>query len=255
MLAIDLQSKKALILGASQGIGEAISTSLAQAGAQCTLTSRSEDKLKKIVENLEGESHSFFAADHSDHQSLMSHIDGKEFDIVVFNSGGPKAGPISQAQPEEFTRAINQHLGLTSEIVRATMGPMKEKSYGRFISITSTSVKIPIPHLGVSNTVRAAMASYLKTLSLELAPFGITVNNLMPGFTSTPRLSSLMEGAAQKANTSKEEIEKKWLSTVPAGRFGEPSEIAGLAAFIASPMGAYITGQNIAVDGGRLGCL
>ncbi len=248
------------MLGASQGIGRSIAEQLAAAGCNVTLTARTEDSLFQITKSLPGKDHKFFAGDHSDLSQFMSQVDEQiqhngNFDIVVFNSGGPPAGKMSEARSKDFMEPMARHLGLASEIVGRTVDHMKDKKYGRYVAVTSTSVKIPIPHLGVSNTVRAAMASYLKTLSLELAPFGITVNNLMPGFTETPRLESLMEGAANKQGKSVEEIRKAWIGQVPAGRFAQPNELAYLATFLCSDFGGYITGQNIPVDGGRLGCL
>ena len=177
------------------------------------------------------------------------------YQLVVLNSGGPKGGPISQAAPEEFITAMQNHLIANSMIVREVMESMKQKRWGRILCVTSTSVKVPIPHLGVSNTVRAAVASWAKTLSLELAPFGITVNNVMPGFTKTPRLESLIRAKADELGKSYAEVERYWMEKVPMKRFAEPVETAALIGFLCSENAGYITGQNIAVDGGRVGCL
>ena len=181
--------------------------------------------------------------------------DPKILDIVVNNSGGPAAGPISQATDEDFTTAFNNHL-LTNRLVAELVLPgMKKNQYGRFINITSTSVKIPIPNLGVSNTIRWAVAAWAKTLAAEVAPFGITVNTILPGYTDTDRLHKLMESAANRLEKSATDVENAWQASIPAGRFGKPSEVASAVAFLASPAASYINGVALAVDGGRTGCL
>lgn len=251
--------KRALVLGASQGIGEASARALAESNCRVTLVARNEQSLSKIAESLSGEGHDFWSIDINQIDQLKAKIrqasEDQSYDIIVLNSGGPKGGKISQAQPEEFLNAMTQHLVVNSSIVRECLSGMQERSWGRVLTITSTSVKIPIPHLGVSNTVRAAVASWAKTLSLELAPYGITVNNVMPGFTETPRLSGLIQAKAEQLGQTYEQVVQAWKSNVPMGRFAQPEETADLVAFLCSDKANYITGQNIAVDGGRLGCL
>lgn len=254
-----MSRKRALVCGASQGIGLAIAQQLAEEGVAVTLYARSEDKLKKHIQSLPGDKHDFLAADISKAESWQNELQKRHtenpYSILICNSGGPKAGPISQAEPQEFLQAMNNHLVANSMMTRIFLDHMKKNKFGRIITITSTSVKVPIPHLGVSNTARAAVASWGKTLSLELAPFGITVNNVMPGFTNTPRLDSLIQGNAEKTGKTYDQVEQAWKDSVPMKRFAEPSETAQLVGFLVSDKASYITGQTIAVDGGRTGCL
>lgn len=251
--------KRALVCGASQGIGRATAMALAAEGFSITVFSRSEEKLKQLVSEMPGEGHDFIAADIGHLQSWLPLLQTKQsenpYSVVILNSGGPKGGAISQAQPEEFIQAMQNHLVANSQMVATVLGGMKEKKWGRILTITSTSVKMPIPHLGVSNTARAAVASWAKTLSLEVAPFGITVNNVMPGFTSTPRLESLIQAKAESAGQDFTTVETEWKNLVPMKRFAQPEETAALIEFLCSEKANYISGQNIAVDGGRLGCL
>jgi 3-oxoacyl-[acyl-carrier protein] reductase len=172
--------------------------------------------------------------------------------IVVNNTGGPPAGPVFDAKPEEFTTAINNHV-ICNHLVAQTVVPgMKEARYGRIINIISSSVKCPIPGLGVSNTTRGAVASWAKTLASELARFGITVNNILPGYITTARLKSLNERRARDAGVGVEELERRLLGEIPAGRFGTPEEVGAVVGFLASPAAGYVTGINLPVDGGRL---
>lgn len=254
-----MDNKRVLVCGASQGIGQAVAEKMAQKGWQVTLLARSEERLKEIINQLPGQGHDILACDLSEAGELQDLLQEKvsetPYGALVLNSGGPKGGPISQAEPEEFLKGMQTHLVANSLLVRSLLEPMKALGSGRIVTVTSTSVKVPIPHLGVSNTVRAAVASWAKTLSLELAPFGITVNNVMPGFTETPRLQSLMEARAKADGVSPRQVEESWKNLVPMKRFAKPEETAALIDFLCSHEAGYITGQNIAVDGGRLGCL
>lgn len=254
-----MTGKRALVCGASQGIGKATAIELSKMGYSVTLLSRSQEKLEAVQEELSFGDHDILSCDIGDPDTWVSELEKRQkespYSAVILNSGGPKGGVISQAQPEDFIQAMQNHLVANSLIVRTVMGDMKAKSFGRIVAITSTSVKIPIPHLGVSNTARAAVASWAKTISLELAPFGITVNNVMPGFTETPRLQSLIEAAAKDVGKVTKDIEDSWKMTIPMRRFAKPEETAALIGFLCSDKASYITGQNIAVDGGRLGCL
>jgi len=254
-----MSSKRALVCGASQGIGQATAIELAKVGVQVTLLARNEKNLQDIMTSLPGDGHDFLACDIGDPKSWQSVLQDKHnqapYAILVLNSGGPKGGPISQAEPQEFLAAMQNHLVANSLLVRLFLDSMKKNNFGRVITVTSTSVKMPIPHLGVSNTVRAAVASWGKTLSFELAPFGITVNNVMPGFTDTPRLASLIQAKAEQEKRPFRAVEEDWKNLVPMKRFARPEETAALVSFLASENAAYITGQSIAVDGGRVGCL
>ncbi len=256
-----LQNKRALVFGASQGIGEACAQVLAENGARVMVAARSEDKLKKLVgelvtENVKG-AHGYMPVDLEKNGDLQTQLPqklqqfGGGFDIVICNTGGPKGGALIDADPAEFIKYFEMHVLVNSYLAKTLVPEMKKNKYGRIINIISTSVKAPIANLGMSNTIRAAVANWAKTLSLEVAHHGITVNNILPGYTRTPRLAALAQGAAQKQGVSEEEIERQWLKTIPAGRFGEPRETAHAVAFLASPLASYINGINLPVDGGR----
>lgn len=254
-----MKQRRALICGASQGIGLATAQRLSEMGMTLTLLSRTESKLKNSLRELKGEGHDYVAADIGDLKSWKDELHARHqqnpYTVVVLNSGGPKSGPITRAEPEQFLQAMTNHLVANSVIVGLFLEEMRKQNFGRVITVTSTSVKIPLPNLGVSNTARAAVAAWGKTLANEVAAFGITVNNVMPGYTDTPRLRELIENAAGLAQKSYAEMETQWKNQVPMKRFAQASETADLIGFLASEKASYITGQNIAVDGGRLGCL
>jgi 3-oxoacyl-[acyl-carrier protein] reductase len=255
-----LAGKKAVVFGASQGIGRAIALSFAKQGAQVAVLSRSEEKLGELVKELEGKNHKAIPCDVSDLNNLKNKINDlltewKNVDIVVCNTGGPKPGPITEAADEEFLNAFRDHVLANSLTIKLLLPGMKKHKFGRIINIISTSVKTPIPNLGVSNTIRAAVANWAKTLSLEVGQFGVTVNNILPGYTKTPRLEALLKSTAQKQDKNESEIENIWKATIPMGRLGEPEEIANAATFLASPEASYISGINLPVDGGRTASL
>ena len=255
---LDLKSRKALVCGSSQGIGKAVAQSLAKEGAEITLVARNKSKLEAVKEDLEGDDHLIFTADLSDKagiDSLIGHLAENTYDIVVNNTGGPAPGDINEADISQFQKAIEMHLFASHRIMQEVLPSMKKNQYGRFINIISTSVKIPIKGLGVSNTIRGAMASWSKTLSLELGQFGITVNNILPGFIDTDRLQSLITSIADARGVTTDVIASEMKATIPAARFGDALEIGNLAAFLASPAAAYINGVNIPVDGGRTGSM
>lgn len=256
---LSLRGKRALVSGSSQGIGKEIAMELASLGAECFLLARSEDHLKKVSEGLStefGQNHSFLSVDFSSAHELKSALpkmlEGGSFHILINNTGGPKGGEAVQADPSEFQEAFVRHLVGNQILVQGLVEGMKNENYGRVINIISTSVREPIPGLGVSNTIRGAVASWAKTISRELGPSGITVNNILPGFTDTGRLRELFESKAKKLNVSLQDVKKDAISKIPLGRLADPKEIAVVAAFLASPAASYISGQSIAVDGGRL---
>jgi len=264
MITIDLSGKNALVCGSTQGIGRACAAQFAEAGAKVTLLARDEAKLMKVAEALPNKKklqHDFIVADFLKPDALRRAINehlqkqGTGYEILVNNSGGPAPGTALDAQAEEFRIAFNQHLICNQILVQALTPKMKEAAYGRIINIISTSVRTPIPGLGVSNTIRGAVASWSKTISVELASFGITVNNILPGFTETERLQSLIESKAKDAGISIKDMAAQMEQSVPSGRFANPEEPAYLAAFLASPIAAYINGASIAVDGGRTPCI
>ena len=259
---LDLIGKNALVCGSTQGIGKAAAIELAKLGANVTLVARDENKLKLVVKELDitkKQKHNYIVADFTKPEELKKKIEAfvkkNIVHILLNNTGGPAGGPILEAKTEEFTQAFSNHLICNHILVQAVVGGMKKQKYGRIINIISTSVKQPIKGLGVSNTTRWAAAGWSKTLAGELAPFGITVNNILPGATNTERLKSLQEIRAKKAGVSFSEEQNEWLKEIPAGRFADASEIANAAAFLASPAASYINGINLPVDGGRTGSL
>lgn len=259
-MLIDLKPHRALVCGASKGIGLAIAQAFAESGAEVVLLARSAEPLQRLLKELPGTGHQFIALDLKDHNqlrlALKEEIEARgPLSIVVNNAGGPKSGPLIEAESAEFVDGLNYHLLAAHQIVQLCVAGMKAQGFGRVLNVISTSVKVPIANLGVSNTVRGAMASWAKTLANELGPFGITVNNLLPGYTQTERLNELKRAAATKLDKSEAEIEALWLKQVPAQRFGEPQELAALATFLASPKASYINGVSIQVDGGRTGAL
>lgn len=260
---INLNGKRAVVCGSTQGIGLAIANELAAMGASLTLVARNEAGLQAVCSALptsEGQDHQYLVADFSDltafQQSLTSwQRKGQPVHILVNNTGGPPGGPVTEAKADDFMATFRQHLVCNHLLVQAFLGSMKTEKYGRIINIISTSVKQPLKGLGVSNTVRAAVANWAKTLANEVAPFGITVNNVLPGATKTLRLSTLIAARSEKSGKEIAELEDEMTGEIPMGRFAEPSEIAAAVAFLASPAASYITGINLPVDGGRTGCL
>jgi 3-oxoacyl-[acyl-carrier protein] reductase len=257
---LDLTGKHARVCGGSQGIGRAAAIELAQLGADVTLLARSRDDLDAAATALPKvhaeQSHATIAADMADHATLRAKVEAAAnahpLHILVNNTGGPPGGPANSAATDEFLAAFNQHLIAAQTLLQAVLPGMKASGYGRIINVISTSVKEPIRNLGVSNTVRGATASWAKTLAGELGAYGITVNNVLPGYTQTQRLEQIIADRMRTSGKSAAEIEQAMLASVPAGRFAKPAEIAAAIAFLASPAAAYINGINVPVDGGRM---
>ncbi|MCP5054207.1 MAG: SDR family oxidoreductase [bacterium] len=259
---LSLNNKTAVVCGSTQGIGNAAARELANLGATVILIARNKERLEQTLADLpetEGQKHRSIAADFSNAEvlknALQENITENEVHVLVNNTGGPPGGPVFDAKLEEFENAFTQHLKCNHLLVQHLVPKMKTANFGRIINIISTSVKQPIAGLGVSNTIRAAVANWAKTLSFELAPFGITVNNVLPGATKTVRLESIIRIRSQKTGKSTAEVEKELLSKIPANRFAEAEEIAAAIAFLASPAAAYINGVNVPVDGGRTSSL
>lgn len=252
---LSLSNKNAVVCGSTQGIGKCIAQELAKMGAKITLIARNEEMLSSTVSELEGEGHDYIVADFTNPEQVKQKInaatENKIYHILVNNTGGPAGGPITEASIDAFLAAYNMHLVCNHILVQALTPGMKEAKFGRIINVISTSVKQPLKGLGVSNTTRGAVASWAKTLSMELASFNITVNNVLPGATNTSRLSSIITNKAKKTNQKEETVSQHMLSEIPMNRFAEPTEIASVAAFLASPAAGYVTGVSIPVDGGR----
>lgn len=259
---LDLTGKSAVVCGSTQGIGKASAIELALLGADITLIARDEKKMKAVVKALPtpaGQKHDYLVADFNFPENLKSGLE-KHFakdmaQILVNNTGGPAAGPAIDATLDEFTKAFTNHLLCNQILVQSLLPGMKKSKYGRIINIISTSVKIPLKGLGVSNTIRGAVANWAKTLSVELAPLGITVNNVLPGATMTTRLESIIKSNAEKSGKTYEEAKKDLIAEIPAGRISDASEVAAAVAFLATPAAGYINGINVPVDGGRTGSL
>ncbi len=259
---LNLGGKRAVVCGATQGIGKAAAVELAKLGANITLVARDQEKLRATVGELYqsgNQKHDYLVVDFNMPEDLKLSADiysqNNPVHILVNNTGGPPAGPAIDARAFEFINAFQAHLICNQYLVQAFVPAMKKAKYGRIINVISTSVKAPIKGLGVSNTIRGAVANWAKTLSFELAQFGITVNNVLPGATMTGRLESIIKGKAKATGKSVEEITKEMMVEIPAGRIGEPHEVGAAIAFLATPAAAYINGINVPVDGGRTGNL
>ena len=259
---LNLEGKRAVVCGSTQGIGKAIAIEMALLGASITLVARNEVRLKSATKELQdspSQDHNYLVADFNDPDTLKQKI--VEFTrmnvvhILVNNTGGPPGGQAVYARPDEFSRAFSNHLICNQIMVQSCLGGMKREKYGRIINVISTSVKTPMRGLGVSNTVRGAVANWAKTISVELGPFGITVNNLLPGAIMTNRLLGLARDRSEESGKTEAEIMEAMVREIPAGRIGDPREIAAAAAFLATPAASYINGINLPVDGGRTACL
>lgn len=255
---LDLTGKRALVCGSTQGIGRSSATELALLGADITLMARNEDKLKDVLKSLstnQNQKHHYLVADFTEQSQLKQIINeyviNHQIDILINNTGGPAGGQAIDAQTDEFINAFNMHLICNQILVQAVSPGMKKKNFGRIINIISTSVKTPLKGLGVSNTIRGAVASWAKTLALELGSFGITVNNILPGFTMTGRLESIILAISKRENKTIEEVKQDMINTIPAGRIADSQEVAAAIAFLASPAASYINGINLPVDGGK----
>ena len=254
----DLKGKNALVCGSSRGIGKASAVALAELGANITLVSRSPSNLREAISELpksKPQDHGFLVADFSNDSDLSKKVKvlaaTKTIHILINNTGGPPARALLDSTPEELVQAFHDHL-ICNHLLTTILAPgMKRAGYGRIINITSVAVKEPIPGLGLSNTVRAAVANWAKTLAGELGPYGITVNNILPGYTATDRLESLLKANAEKTGKSVDDLKSQIIQDIPSKRIGKPQEIGAAVAFLATMEAAYINGINLTVDGGR----
>lgn len=258
-----LTGKHALACGSSQGIGRAIAVELSRLGARVTLLAHGADALERslaLLDRGQGQAHSALPVDMSDtallDTTVRAHLAAQgNVDILVNNTGGPAPGPAHEADVEAYAAAFRLHLLAFQTLVRAVVPGMKERGGGRIINIISTSVKQPLYDLGVSNTIRGAVAQWGKTLANELGPFGITVNNVLPGSTDTERLHEIIRRKAAKKGITVEAAAQAMMEEVPLKRFAAPEELAYAVAFLAGPSASYISGINLPVDGGRTGSL
>ena len=259
---LDLKGKKAMVCGSTKGLGYACAVELALLGADLVLMARDRQKLEEVIKTLDhsrGQRHEYLVADFSDttqvEEVAANYAETNTIQILVNNTGGPAGGAAATAKAEEFMMAFNAHLINNHHLVQAVLPGMKKAGFGRIINIISTSVKAPLAGLGVSNTIRAAVANWAKTLANELGPFGITVNNVLPGFTKTSRADYVVSNMARQSGKSEEEVLAGLVAEIPVGRIGRPEEFGAVVAFLCSPAAGYINGINLPVDGGRLGCL
>jgi 3-oxoacyl-[acyl-carrier protein] reductase len=254
-MELNLKNKNALVCGSTQGIGKATAILLAEEGANVTLIARNEEKLKAVLAALPNnqQCHGYLVADFSKPNELKEVLEnsGLQFHILVNNTGGPAGGPIFNASIEEFESAFTQHLKCNHVLVQSLVPFMKTECYGRIVNVISTSVKQPLDGLGVSNTIRGAVASWSKTLANELGEFGITVNNVLPGATGTGRLKEIINNKAAKTGKSFEAVAEAMKNASPAKRFAAPEEIAAAIVFLTSERASFINGINVPVDGGR----
>jgi len=255
---LGLKNKVALVAGSSSGLGEAVAKELAGEGASLVLCARSGDKLEQvrqdIIQNCPVEVITV-AADLGDEAGVQRVIAAAmekfgQVDILVNNTGGPPAGKFESLTDAMWDDAIRLMLGSAIKLTRGVLPGMKERRFGRIINITSIAVKQPVDGLMLSNSVRAGITGFARTLANEVAPYGITVNNILPGFTRTRRVDYLAEQSAAATGTRPEEIIKNWEAEIPMGRLAEPRELAAMVTFIASERASYVTGTSITVDGG-----
>ena len=254
-----LQGRHALVCGASMGIGRAAALALAARGADVTVLARSAGKLEALLPELRAAgapTARALVADLDDRPALGVALDGLLAEhgpvhVLVNNTGGPPAGPLLEADDELFLTTFARHVLASHLLVRTLLPGMRAAGFGRIVNVISISVREPIAGLGVSNTIRGAMASWSKTLSGELPP-GVTINNVLPGYTATERLDELADELHARTGRDHDAIRRDWVAAVPEGRLAEPAEIAAAIAWLASPEAAMVRGVSLPVDGGRL---
>lgn len=256
---LNLTGKHALVCGGSEGIGRAAAIELAQLGADVTVLARRESALQAVVDALPNDGtqrHGLLVADIADtdalHAAASALAANTPVHILINNTGGPPGGPAHSANIGAYLDAFNKHLVANHTLLQSVLPGMRTSRWGRIVNVISTSVYEPIPNLGVSNTIRGAVASWAKTLSRELGADGITVNNVLPGYTRTQRLDHILGDRSSATGKTRDEIASGMLASVPVGRFAEASEIGGVIAFLCAPAAAYVNGQSLAVDGGRM---
>lgn len=256
---LGLKGKAAIVGGSSQGLGRAIAEELAAEGADVVISARDSANLERARSDIEtrtGARVVAVPADLSEPAGVEKVVDVGlatlgQIDVLVTNTGGPPTGRFEELTPEDWDQAVRQLLDSAVHFARRVLPGMKSRRWGRIINVTSVAVKQPIDGLLLSNSVRAGLTGFARTLANEVAPFGVTVNNVLPGYTRTERLVELAEQSAAAGRAeSVDALFETWEEEIPAGRLGEPDELAALVAFLASERAAYITGTSIAVDGG-----
>jgi 3-oxoacyl-[acyl-carrier protein] reductase len=261
-MKINLNGYQAVVGGSSRGLGLAVATQLAASGAQVTLMARNELKLKAIQQNLptpNNQQHDYLVIDYADfpgfERRVIDFFESKSVDILVNNTNGPAPGTVLQKEVDDYQQAFNLLFKSYHSLTHLLLPHMHANGFGRIINLSSTSVKEPIPNLALSNTIRTAVISWAKSLSREVAPFGITVNNILTGSFDTERITEILNAQSQQTGTSMEKLIEEKRAKIPAGRFGKPEEFGYLVAFLASPMAGYINGASIPIDGGYLTAL
>lgn len=255
---LGLSGKGAVVAASSQGLGHAIAQQLAAEGASVVMCARGEEKLRAAAQRIADSTSARVVPVVADvsRRADIARLAGEaqralgRVDIVVTNSSGPSPGTFESTKPEAWSAAFDVVLMSAVELIRAFLPGMKERRFGRVLNITSITVKQPVDNLLLSNALRAAVTGMARTLATEVAPFGITVNNLLPGYTRTERLDELAAAAQARDGTAPADFFARLERDIPARRLGDPAELAALAAFLASERAAYITAQSIAVDGG-----
>ncbi|MBW3656622.1 MAG: SDR family oxidoreductase [Gemmatimonadetes bacterium] len=254
---LGLSNRVALVAGSSRGLGRAIAEEMAAEGAAVVLCARGADSLTEALAAVEavGARGVAVGADLGDPEGVRRVAEAAfrhfgRVDVLVTNTGGPPSGVFESLAPEAWDRALRQNFDSVLNLVRAVLPGMKERRWGRILNVTSVAVKQPVENLILSNSVRAAVTGFARTLANEVAPWGITVNNLLPGYTRTERLDELADSVGAARGVEPDQIRAGWVAQTPMGRLGEPREFAALAAFLASERASFITGTSIPVDGG-----
>ncbi|HSQ23800.1 MAG TPA: SDR family oxidoreductase [Pyrinomonadaceae bacterium] len=260
---LGLSNKVALVAAASRGLGRAVAEELAAEGASLIICSRKPETIERVadeIKNAAGVEVLGVAADvsNSDEVARLVQSASERFgriDILVTNAGGPPAGQFESFTLEQWEDATRLLLHSAVELARHVLPGMKERHWGRILNITSIAVKQPVDNLILSNSLRAAVTGFARTLANEVASFGVTVNNIMPGYTRTERVEELARMMSEKQGITPAEFVARWEKEIPMRRIGEPREFAALAAFLVSERASYITGTSIPVDGGWIKAL